>query len=148
PVDPGTGGNERERAGEQRRDLAFPTGLHVRGPRGLELGSESDTGPRSRVRGRPDDVPGPDRGRIPRDTPSGPRAPRSPSKAGWSDRLHGGIRGLGAARGLAVPRAGAGLPRKEAITVRGLRIGGGGDRPTSSSPARSEEHTSELQSRG
>src|SRR5205807_2088854 len=91
---------------------------------------------RSRVRGRPDDVPGPDRGRIPRDPPSGPRAPRGPSKAGGCDRLHGGLRGLGAARGLAVPRARAGRPRQEAVPIRGLRIGRGGDQPTSSPPAR------------
>src|SRR5207249_3072321 len=67
---------------------------------------------------------------------SGPRAPRGPSKAGGCDRLHGGLRGLGAARGLAVPRARAGRPRQEAIPIRGLRIGRGGDQPTSSPPAR------------
>src|SRR5256886_1854638 len=113
PVDLRVGGRECERPSEQRPDLAIPAGLHVRRPRSVEPAVESDAGPRPRVRGRPDDLPGPDRGRVPCDPPPRPRTPRGPSTAGRCHRVHGSLRRLGAARGLAVPGTGAGGPGQE-----------------------------------
>src|SRR5207245_2975099 len=78
----------------------------------------------SAVRRRPADLPGPDRGSIPGDSLARPRASRGPTAPGGRDRLHGGLRRLGAPRSLAVPGAGAGRPSKEAPAIPEPRGGG------------------------
>src|SRR5438093_125782 len=72
PVDLRVRGDERERPREQRRDPHVSPGVHVRRARGVEPRSESDAGPRPRVRRRPDDLSRPDCGGVSCDPPAGP----------------------------------------------------------------------------
>src|SRR5439155_10995799 len=64
------------------------------------------------------DLSGPDRRRLPRDPPPGPRASRRTEAPGRRDRLHGSLRGLGAARGVALPGTRPRGPREEALSIR------------------------------
>src|SRR2546428_1241439 len=136
PADRRVPGVRRGRVWEQRAGPRDADLLDVRGARGVppRIGSRADRGPR--VLPRTEDVPGGDRGRVPRHPSPGPRVLRPGAPPGRGDRVHGGVQGLDPPRGLAVPGDRPGRARGASRHVRGALRGAGVPPGTPPPPAR------------